>query len=134
MNTRHILGLAAEAAVARWLSGSGWEVLAHRWRVPEGEIDLVCRDRGGCLVAVEVRLRTRSRTGTALESINEQRIGRLRRALLRYVRDTGAIGSLRVDLVTVVPDPGGGWRLSRFPDLRADEISGKAWPRGRRPN
>ena len=31
-------------------------MLARRWRVPEGELDLVCLDPGRFLVAIEVRL------------------------------------------------------------------------------
>lgn len=135
VNPRHAAGLAAEDAVARWLTTAGWEVLERRWRVPEGELDLVCLDTVGCLVAVEVRMRTGDRTGSAVGSVDARRIGRLQRALVRYARGTELSGSaLRVDLVTVTPDGTGGWRLSRNPDLGAEAVfSGRASPRGRRP-
>jgi putative endonuclease len=135
VNPRYAAGLAAEGAVARWLSAAGWAVLERRWRVPEGELDLVCLDTVGCLVAVEVRMRTSDRTGSAVGSVDARRIGRLQRALVRYARGTELFGSaMRVDLVTVTPDGNGDWRLSRHPDLGAEvAISGRASPRGRRP-
>ena len=134
VNPRYAAGLAAEGAVARWLTAAGWQVLEHRWRVPEGELDLVCHDPAGCLVAVEVRLRTSARAGSAVGSVDARRIGRLQRALVRYARGTELFGStVRVDLITVTPDGGGNWRLNRYPDLGAEiAISGRASPPGRR--
>ena len=62
------------AGVARTpsLRGSrhpGWHVLARRWRVPEGELDLVALDPAGTLVAVEVRARRTARAGAAAETV-----------------------------------------------------------------
>ena len=76
---RHALGNAAENAVATWLTGVGWRILARRWRAPTcGEVDLVALDPTGVLVAIEVRARRTSRTGTALGSVDEGRPSRLR--------------------------------------------------------
>lgn len=111
---RHDLGLRAEAAVASWLRDAGWTVLARRWRRPAGEIDLVCLDTAGCLVAVEVRLRRSARSGSALESVDAKRLHRLRAALTIFAREHEDRRELRVDLVTVVPLPPGShhWRLT----------------------
>lgn len=100
---RHDLGLRAEAAVAAWLEGNGWSVDARRWRRREGELDLVCRDPQGALVAVEVRLRRSPRAGSAAESVDGRRLKRLRAALITYAREHDQRRELRVDLVTVVP-------------------------------
>jgi putative endonuclease len=111
---RHELGLRAESATATWLTQRGWRVLALRWRSPAGEIDLVCLDGSGTLVAVEVKLRRTGRAGTAVEALDRRRLGRLRAALSDYARitRTGRAG-LRVDLVTATPE-GSGWRLVRL--------------------
>ncbi len=113
-NRRHQLGRDAEAAVAHGLEASGWRILARRWRVREGEIDLVCLDPSGVLVAVEVRARSSARAGHPAESLQADHLGRLRRALARYgsLEPVGHRG-LRIDLVTVEL-AAGRWRAVRM--------------------
>ncbi|HET6819408.1 MAG TPA: YraN family protein [Candidatus Limnocylindria bacterium] len=113
-NIQHALGLRAEQATAQWLSGSGWQILERRWRVRAGELDLVCRDPDGALVAVEVKLRRTSRAGRAVEAIDRRRLSRLRASLVAYAQGSARRWpALRVDLVTVEPD-GDAWRLRRL--------------------
>ncbi len=114
---RHRLGIKAEAAVARALEISGWRILARRWRVPEGEIDLVCLDPSGVLVAVEVRARSAPRTGRPAESVDAVHLGRLRRALARYGSTEPVVhAGLRIDVVSV-ERVAGTWRASRVPGV-----------------
>jgi putative endonuclease len=116
---RHRLGLAAEEAVARWLTAAGWTIVGRRVRSDEGgETDLIALDRDRALVAVEVRARRTERVGRAVETIDRQRLTRLGRTLAavaggRRLRHTG----LRIDLVTVEPASTGPgtWRLRRIP-------------------
>jgi putative endonuclease len=120
---RHDLGHEAEEIVAAWLTDSGWAVLARRWRARgRGELDLVCRDPDGVLVAVEVRGRRTARAGMAAESIDRRRIARLRAALGAFLSTSSvaAVG-VRIDLVTVEPagDPVDSWRLVRRPAIDA---------------
>lgn len=119
VDPRHDRGRAAEAATARWLAGNGWRVLASRHRTPDGEIDLVATDPTGCLVAVEVRLRTRARTGGAAASVSHRHVGRVANALTRFAREQRVPHTgLRVDLVTVTPGSRpNSWQLKRYPDL-----------------
>lgn len=49
-------GMAAEGIAARHYESHGGEVLAQRWKVPEGEIDLIVRQHG-VIVFVEVKAR-----------------------------------------------------------------------------
>ena len=114
---RHLLGRRGEDAVARWLSGEGWTVLARRWRCASGELDLILRDPAGALVAVEVKVRVTARTGNAAESVDRRRLARLRAALATFARQDGTPNAtgLRIDLVTVSPAPDGRWRMSRLP-------------------
>ncbi len=113
-NPRHLLGRQAEAAVATWLLGSGWQVLATRWRVAEGELDLVCLDPLLTLVGVEVRARRGVRLGSALESIDRRHVARLRAALGRYAAQAPEHRGIRLDLVAARPRPDG-WHLTRLP-------------------
>lgn len=120
---RHDIGLRAEDAVARWLeSACGWQVRARRWRSAFGELDLVCLDRAGILVGVEVRARRGRRTGTAEESVDTAHVRRLRRALAAYAASRGEPHrGLRIDVVAVAPSPGDAtrWLARRLPGVDA---------------
>lgn len=118
---RHDLGLAAEAAVAAWLEGSGWQVLARRqrWR-GGGEVDLIALDPDRVLVAIEVRSRRTHRAGAGSEAIDGRRTARIGRTLVAFAANGGpAHRDLRVDLVTVTPTPGlvARWTLRRTPNI-----------------
>ena len=116
---RHDLGHAAEILVGRWLTASGWSILARRWRVRGcGELDLVCRDTLGIVVGVEVRARRTARAGRAVESVDRRRIGRLRATLGAFLAESGIrTAGARIDVVTVEPSDAvdGTWRVVRRP-------------------
>ena len=61
-------GHAAETLAAAYLQGHGLGILARNVRFRGGEVDLIADD-GGCIVFVEVRLRSNGRFGGAAESI-----------------------------------------------------------------
>jgi putative endonuclease len=62
-------GRAAEDLAAHHLAAHGLRLVARNVRCRGGEVDLVCLDRDGSLVFVEVRLRRNGRFGGAAESI-----------------------------------------------------------------
>lgn len=117
----HELGRSAEDAVADWLGGLGWTVLARRHRDRDGgEVDLLAVDPGFVLVAVEVRARRSGRAGSAAESVDRRRTARLARTLSAYARtERRPHTGLRIDLVVVEPmaGPANRWRLRRLPDI-----------------
>lgn len=118
---RHDLGIVAERAVGAWLEKSGWRLLDRRVRASGGgEVDIVALDPNGILVGVEVRARRTARTGIGTETIHADRIARSGRTLAAFAAADG-IGhrGLRLDLVTLMPEPGvaGRWRLRRIPDI-----------------
>ena len=118
---RHDLGIAAERAVAAWLEEAGWRLLGRRVRASSGgEVDIVALDPDGVLVGIEVRARRTTRAGIGTESIDARRTARTGRTLAAFA--AGArVGhrSLRMDLVTVIPEPGtdARWRLRRIPNI-----------------
>lgn len=118
---RHLLGLAAEDAVARWLTDAGWTIVGRRLRAPGGgEVDIVALDTERTLVGIEVRARTSARTGAAAESVDARRIARLGRTLAAVAgRERLGPVPLRIDLVTAEPEAGaiGRWRLRRVPGI-----------------
>ena len=124
---RHDLGVAAEELVAAWLEGAGWRLLGRRVRAAGGgEVDLVALDRDQVLVAVEVRARRTQRAGVGTESIDARRTARSGRTLAACAaRLAPGHRGLRIDLVSVVPEPGPAarWRLRRTPDIGAGQPS-----------
>ena len=131
---RHLLGLAAEDAVARWLTDIGWTIVGRRLRTRGGaEADIVALDPSRTLVAIEVRARTTTRTGTAGESLDAERVARLGRTLVAVaVRERLGDVAMRVDLVTAEPagEQVGRWRLRRLPAI--GDTDGRAGPVSRR--
>jgi len=117
---RHDLGLAAEAAVAAWLTDAGWRMVERRARSPTGgEVDIVAMDPERTLVAIEVRARRTRRPGEAALTVDQRRVMRLRRTLASIAADRRrGHRALRVDLVSVEPaGQPGRWRLVRVPGI-----------------
>lgn len=107
-------GRRAERWVAIWLTLKGYRILAHRFKVRAGEIDLVAR-RGRTLVFIEVK--QRAKAAHAIDPVtarSEERIIRAGEAWLvanpDYVSDGYA---LRYDVITVI----GSWQIFHQKDV-----------------
>lgn len=71
---REAEGRKAEAHVARWLKFRGWSVKAQRFKVSEGEIDLIAQ-KGKIIAFVEVKQREKLPIKDDLVTAkNEQRL------------------------------------------------------------
>jgi putative endonuclease len=94
-------GHGAERLSVWMLRLKGYRVLARRFRVPSGEIDLIVR-RGRVLVAVEVK--TRADFAVAAEAVPARQRRRIARALEHYRARNPHLAGLdcRFDVVTVV--------------------------------
>jgi putative endonuclease len=121
-DARHRLGLAGEEAAMRHLTGAGWSVEAHRFRLGRHELDLVIR-RGNQVAFVEVKTRRGQDYGAGRQAIGwrkRQALGRVAEAWrLRHGQPEDAY---RFDVIEVTPRPGrtpaiqhleDAWRLLR---------------------
>lgn len=99
---RHLGGLAAEEAALRLYEAEGAELVARRWRCPEGEIDLVVR-AGAVLIFVEVK--ARRHRDSAAGAISPAQWRRLQAAASRFLAEAGDGAECRFDVVVV--DRGG---------------------------
>ena len=98
---RQEAGAQAEEVAAKFLAANGLEIIARNFRTRQGEIDVVARD-GATLVFVEVRQRSRSDYGGALESIDERKQRRIAAAANGYLSFIGGREPpCRFDVVTV---------------------------------
>ena len=71
---REIEGRKAEIHVARWLKLRGWKILSKRFKIPEGEIDIIAR-RKTIIIFVEVKQRaTLLKTDDIVSQTNISRV------------------------------------------------------------
>ncbi|HUB96670.1 MAG TPA: YraN family protein [Stellaceae bacterium] len=98
----HRRGHLAEWLCLWHLRCKGYRVLARRYRVPVGEIDLIVR-RGRVLVAVEVK--ARADWDAAAASIQGRQRRRIARALEQFRGSRPDLATLdaRFDVMLVVP-------------------------------
>jgi putative endonuclease len=98
----HLFGLRAESAAAVWLFLKGYRILARRFHVAGGEIDMVAR-RGDVVAFVEVKARPGlDEAASAIGEIKRRRISRAARVWL--TRNPWAMrATLRGDAIFVAP-------------------------------
>lgn len=95
-------GHAAEFLCLWHLRLRGYRILARRFRVPSGEIDLIAR-RGGVVAAIEVK--ARASLGAAGEAISARQRRRIARALEHFLAQRPDLAGLvrRYDVMLVTP-------------------------------
>ena len=104
---RRRLGASGEAAAAAWYEARGYEILDRNWRVREGEIDLVVRNRT-VIVFCEVKTRSSDRFGIPAESVTASKQRRLRALAAKWLAAHPASrgesrGEVRFDVASVTP-------------------------------
>jgi len=94
-------GRGAERIACWYLRLHGWRILAHRARVPGGEVDIIAR-RGSTLAFVEVK--GRASWEAAEIALDDWRLRRVvvaaERLAPRYMRDGDDV---RIDALLIVP-------------------------------
>ncbi|NOR62811.1 MAG: YraN family protein [Rhodobacteraceae bacterium] len=75
-------GMAAEDIAARAYEAKGGKVLARRWKVPEGEIDLIVEDAG---VIIFVEVKARKQMAAALAALQPAQQARLLACAEQYL-------------------------------------------------
>jgi len=100
--TREIEGRKAENHVGRWLKVRGWKILAERFKVSEGEIDLIAR-KNNIIAFVEVK--QRETLPTQEDLVTQTNISRLMEAAEIWVeRNFETLGpdfEIRFDLALI---------------------------------
>jgi len=86
LTKQQALGMRAEQLAGEYLEQLGYRVIARNWRRPEGELDLVVGAEGLC-VFVEVRSRTGTDRGHALETVDSRKRARVLRAARMYIEE-----------------------------------------------
>ena len=98
--SRQTIGLWGEDRAAELLESKGYEIIARRYRVREGEIDLVASGYG-FLCFVEVKLRKDETMGQAREYVTLSKQKKVRTAAMRYLMRYPTELQPRFDVVEV---------------------------------
>lgn len=115
VDPRRERGRAAEDAAAAFLTRAGLRVVERNVRLPEGELDLVCRDRE-VWVFVEVKARHARWDDGPAAAVSWQKRLRLVRVAQHYLKWRG-LGEVRCrfDVVAVTLDGGGPAAVRHLP-------------------
>lgn len=103
-------GMDGESRALHFLRQQGLTLVERNYRTgggprrPAGEIDLILRDRDGCLVFVEVRARGSDRHGGAAASIGAGKQRRIVRAAQQYLLRFDTPPPCRFDVVAIDGD------------------------------
>jgi putative endonuclease len=99
--TKRETGKKGEKLALQFLGNNGYDIVETNYRCPEGEIDIVARQRD-TLVFIEVRTKTSRLFGTPEESITAVKAARLRTLAARYGQDhDGLPDAWRIDVVAI---------------------------------
>jgi putative endonuclease len=105
--SRKVTGDAAEARALAYLQAQGLRLVQRNYRVARGprsrggEIDLICRDRDGTLVFVEVRARRSMARGGAAASVGHAKRASLIFAAKYYLARLDTLPPCRFDVVAL---------------------------------
>lgn len=118
---RAALGILGEDLVARHLSSVGCRILHRRWRIQQGEIDLVAEDRGE-VVFVEVKARRGDGYGLPEDAVTARKRAHLRAVAHAYLSAHGLESRpFRIDIAAVAFPPGGRPRIDYFMSAVGEE-------------
>ena len=99
---RREIGILGETLARNFLENRGYDIQETNYRCPEGEIDIIARDKD-VLVFVEVRAKTGSEFGCPEESITPVKMSRLRAVSAYYLQTHNDLPeSLRIDAVDTI--------------------------------
>lgn len=100
MTRAHRYGIAAETAAAAYLESLGFTILHRNLRTPDGEIDIVARERG-TIVFVEVKARASHRFGSTLGAVDGRKRRRIRAIAEDYLQFAAPDAKARFDVLTI---------------------------------
>jgi putative endonuclease len=115
MTPKQALGKRGEQLALQLLEQSGYTLLEQNWRHRRAEIDLIMME-GPTLVFVEVKTRSTDAFGHPLEFVRKRQTDLLSSAASAYMEAIGHDWELRFDLVSVIIEADGSYRLELVKD------------------
>ena len=104
MANKDIIGRRGEELAAAHLQAHAWQIVDRNWRTAIGEIDIVAV-RDGVIAVCEVKTRTSTRFGTALDAVGAVKLARLRQLAVEWRQAHAEVrGRLRIDVIAIQLD------------------------------
>ena len=97
-----VKGKAAEIAARQYLEQHGLKFVEQNVRYRFGEIDIIMRD-GKDWVFIEVKYRTHTQYGGAVNALSVAQVQRLRKAASHYIQLNRIDAICRFDVIAVTP-------------------------------
>lgn len=117
MNTRKT-GADKEQLAAEYLEGQGMRILERNFRARQGEIDLIGLHEG-YLVFVEVKYRSNTLKGTALDAVDFKKQRQICKVAdyYRFLHKVNYSISIRYDVVAIQGENEIEWLQNAFPHI-----------------
>jgi putative endonuclease len=110
------MGLRGEEIACAYLEKKKYTIVARRFRLFHGEIDIIARD-GKTLVFVEVKARADESFGRPEEAVTPGKQRQVRKIALGYLVENPLGGdACRFDVISILFGDGSDYRLEHFID------------------
>lgn len=93
-------GRQGERRAEAFLAAAGYRILRRNLRLPGGEVDLLCLDRG-ILIFVEVKRRDGTAFGPALAAVDRRKRAKIRAMAADYAQIVAPGRQIRFDVVAI---------------------------------
>lgn len=98
---KQIIGLYGEDAATLYLSSRGYEILDRNVKISYREIDIIAK-KGGKTIFIEVKTRTGTAFGTAVDALNRKKIRLLKKAITDYaIKNYVNLSKIRLDFIAI---------------------------------
>jgi putative endonuclease len=112
MSHNQQVGQWGESVATDYLTGHGYEIIAHNVRTPYGEIDIVAK-QGDVMVFVEVKTRTSDKMGLPEISITPRKQEHMLACAQHYASEN-EIDHWQIDVISVEGKPGMRPKITQF--------------------
>ena len=90
-----------EETACQYLTQQGLRLVTRNWRCRGGEVDLIMRDTDA-LVFVEVKYRSQTQFGSAVEAVTARKLHRMRQTARHFLSETKSMAKeYRFDVVAI---------------------------------
>ena len=102
INSKKALGDLGEEAAEEYLKEKGYAILQKKFRSGQGEIDIIATDKDW-IIFVEVKTRTGDIYGSPQESIDFNKVDRIRKSAIAFLKEnkTDKKKSIRFDAISI---------------------------------
>lgn len=118
-------GRIGEEIACRYLEEQGWRILERNWRWRHKEADIIAQ-YGRELIIVEVKTRSASAFGTAIEAVKGQKQRNLIELANRYIAQFALDLSVRYDVIGIDIAPDRTYAITHIPRAFYPRLSGRS--------